>query len=105
MDKNVSLSLPASDCAVLGKQGLWDKLTSCDDAWIDRKLQAIGNVPLGPYVLSLDHADESLSLIHAIEFRRQIKKGADLESMGTLLITSKEQAAWFAKARGYGLSN
>ena len=98
----VSTSLSPADCAILGRQGIWDKVPSCNDEWVFKQLQRHETVPLGPYVLALSHEDESLSLIHSREFLKQRIQGADMESLGTILIGSKAQAEWFAKARKLG---
>lgn len=64
-----------------------------------KQLSGRGSVPLGPYVLALDHTDESLSLIDARSFRKQLDNGADMESLGVVYVGTKEQAAFFTPNR------
>ena len=92
---NASFSLAPSDCHFFGKTGLWANLPAINDEWLRKQISRFPQVRRGPYVLALDHEDQAIHLIDAISFRKQVRDGADMESLGVVLIGSAEEAAFF----------
>lgn len=93
---SISVSLKPNECGVLSRHGLWHLVS---DDWVNAKLAAMGTIPLGPYVLALDYDTNEFHLIHSTLFMRQVKEGANMESMGVCFVAPNEQIAIFQKAQ------